>query len=386
MFEATGFPVDRIRADFEGTRSAVYLNTAAESLFLDSHRDALARYAAQKALGSTGREECIAVESRCRSLVAQVLNVEAEDVAFMASTARGLDAVIRAIDWRPGDNVVITDAEFPTTVYAAELLGKQGVETRVVRSREGALRLDEFVDKIDGRSRLVLVHAVSFKHGFKIDLKSLADVVHAKGALLFIDAIQAVGAIPIDANPVDFLIFGTYKWQLGCHGVAALYVNPTIVAEIEPPYVAYRSVANLFPLDPSEKYELWPDARRFEEGMPNYLAMFVLENAMRYLLELGIERISDYVGSLVDRIYGGLEELGIAPLTTRNRSDRAGIVSFESPNAAHLLAGLAESGIVAWGRDGRLRMSAHIYNTEADIDLLLDGLSKLTIPRGIRLQ
>ncbi len=304
----------------------------------------------------------------------------------MASTARGLDAVIGAIDWRTGDNIVITDAEFPTTNYAAELLGKQGVETRVVKSREGALRLDEFEEKIDGRSRLVVVSAVSFRHGFKIDLKGLGSVVHAKSALLFVDAIQAVGVVPIDASPADFLIFGTYKWQLGCHGIAAMYVNPGIVGEIEPPYVAYRSVANLFPFDPKEKYQLWPDARRFEEGMPNYPAMFVLENAMRYLLELRIERISNYVGSLVDRIYKGLEDLGITPLTTRSRSDRAGIVSFESPNAAHLLAGLAESGIVAWGRDGRLRMAPHIYNTEADIDVLLDGLSNLTIAQGIRLQ
>jgi cysteine desulfurase/selenocysteine lyase len=386
MPEATAFPVDRIRVDFEGARSAVYLNTAAEGLFLDSHRDALARYATQKALGSTGREECVSVESRCRSLVAQVLNVKAQDVAFIASTARGLDAVIGAIDWRAGDNIVITDAEFPTTNYAAELLGKRGVETRVVTSREGALRLDEFEEKIDGRSRLVAVSAVSFRHGFKIDLEGLGRVAHAKNALLFVDAIQAVGVVPIDANPADFLTFGTYKWQLGCHGIAALYVNPAIVGEIEPPYVAYRSVANLFPLDPREQYELWPDARRFEEGMPNYPAMFVLENAMRYLLELRIDRISNYVGSLVDRIYNGLEELGVTPLTTRSRSERAGIVSFESPNAAHLLAGLAESGIVAWGRDGRLRMAPYIYNTEADIDLLLDGLSKLTIAQGIRLK
>jgi selenocysteine lyase/cysteine desulfurase len=371
--ERTTIPA-AVRERFPGVESGIYLNTAAESLFMASHRQALSRYADLKSLGAAGRAGCAAVEGHCRELVGQLLHVPAADIAFLASTARGLDVAIKSIDWRAGDNIVFADSEFPTTAFAALHLSRSGVERRLVHSRDGLVPTSAFAERIDGRTRLVVASMVSYRNGFKIDLPQLAEVAHAHGALLFVDAVQAVGAVEIDATPADFLCAGTYKWVLGAHGLAMFYVNPAIADRIDPPYVGYRGVTDLFAPDRYERYELLADARRFEEGMPNYLGLHVLENALTFLLDLGIANIAEHNALLVELLMTGLLGLGIEPLTPTEPAHRGAIVSFETPRDSEITALLAQEGIAVWGRDGRLRMAPHLYNTAEEIDVFLRAL------------
>jgi selenocysteine lyase/cysteine desulfurase len=378
--------IENVRAQFTGLKQSLYLNSAAESLFLESHRDALLRYAALKERGSAGRKGCSDVEARCRSLVADFIKVDSVDVAFLASTSRGIDVAVKSIDWRPGDNVVVPDSEFPTALSTAWQLRGIGVEERIVRCREGELLIDSVADQIDNRTRLVVVSTVSFKTGFRVDIDSLAQVAHDHGALIFVDAIQALGVVPVDARSADFLCAGTYKWQLGAHGLASFYVNPNIADEIRVPYCAYRGVKDIFPTDIMDGYEPFADARRFEEGMPNYPGMFVLENGLLFLRALGIERVHTHTADLVSQLMDGLEELGVTPLTTRNRANRAGIVSFETAHFDELLTLLEEEGIYVWARDGRVRMSPYIYNTSDDIALFLERLKYVSDCHHVPLQ
>jgi cysteine desulfurase/selenocysteine lyase len=366
-----------VRAEFPGTAAAVYLNTAAESLFMASHREALDRYADRKSLGAAGREACAVVEGHCRELVGQLFRVSPADIAFLASTSRGLDVAIKSIDWLAGDNIVLADSEFPSTAFAAVHLSPLGVERRLVRSQLGLVPPSTFAEQIDDRTRLVVASLVSYKNGFKIDLPRLAEVAHAHGALLFVDAVQAAGAVAIDATAADFLCAGTYKWLLGAHGLATFYVNPSVAERIRPPYVAYRGVEDLFAADRFERYTLLPDARRFEEGMPNYLGLHVLENALTFLLDIGIDTISEHNARLVEQVMSGLLGLGIEPLTPQDPVSRGAIVSFATSRDAEIADGLARAGIGVWGRDGRVRIAPHLYNTAEDIDLFLHHLRHL---------
>jgi selenocysteine lyase/cysteine desulfurase len=377
--------MDEVRSSFAGAGLGAYLNTAAEGLFLRGNSAALDRYESCKARGYLGRDECVATEARCRSLVADMLRAEPADIAFVASTGRGLDAAINSVDWRPGDNIVLTDAEFPTTAFAAVHLSRRGVERRIVRARRGETPTEAFEGQIDRRTRLVVASLVSFKTGYRIDLPSLATLVHERGALLFVDAIQALGVVPVDCRGADFLCAGTFKWLLGVHGLALLYINPEPSRPIEPPYVGYRGVVDLFPPDRFDAYELQPDARRFEEGMPNFPALFVLENSLSFLRSIGPERIAAHTALLVADTMAGLDQLGIEPLTTRDPSARAGIVSFETPLAIEAAARLAASDVHVWGKDGRLRMSPYIYNDEDDVADAIDALGGL-IKEGLCLQ
>src|SRR5207249_10738149 len=138
---------------------------------------------------------------------------------------------------------------------------------RLPRHRDGALALDDVAAAMDARTRLVAVSAVSFVSGFRWDLEALAGLVHDRGALLLVDAAQALGAVPVPAAQIDFTVACTFKWLLGCHGLGILCVHPR-VKELVPEYVSWKSVRELFAPDRLERYHLGEDARRLEERMP----------------------------------------------------------------------------------------------------------------------
>lgn len=364
-----------LEAEFPALLDRVYLNTAAESAYMVSHKDAMIRYAEQKAIGEPGRVALAGVESRCRELAAELLHVTPAEIAFLASTARGIDVALKSISWQPGDNVVVTDLDYPTNGYAAQMLQRQGVEMRVL-STGGWVDLGALAARIDSRTRAVVVSLVSFKTGFTFDLAALGELVHRKGALLVVDAVQAAGVLPIHAEHCDFLCAGAYKWLLGTHGISIFYVSKRLFPDIHPPYVAWRGVTDFFDPKRFERYELWPDARRFEEGMPNYLGLTVLENALKLLLAFGVENIAAHVRPLVDRLYAGVQELGLTPLTPADPAQRAGIVSLAAPRCGEVTARLKERQVYVWGRDNRLRLSVHLYNDAADIETALAELAQ----------
>jgi selenocysteine lyase/cysteine desulfurase len=178
----------------------------------------------------------------------------------------------------------------------------------------------------------------------------------------------------VEAAHADFLCAATYKWLLGQHGVAIFYVNPALSERVSPPYVGYRGVKDFFPPDRFARYELFDDARRYEEGMPNYPALYVLTNALAHLAALGIERIAAHNTALIDRLMSGLLAAGVEPLTPANPSARGAIVSIETNQPEQIVAELARRGVHVWGRDGRVRLSAHLYNDETDVDRTLEIL------------
>jgi selenocysteine lyase/cysteine desulfurase len=354
-----------------------YLNTAAEGLLPLVSQAGLARYANDKACGAVGRAAMYAVEHKCRELLARILGVMPAEVAFLASTARGIDAVIQALPWSAGDNIVTDDLEFPTTLFAAQRLQQRGVESRIVTSRAGRFTVQDVAACLDDRTRLVCVSAVSFNSGLRIDLPRLAEVVHAAGARLLVDVAQAAGVVPIDIGTADFVVGCSFKWLIGAHGVGFLVVNSHTVADVEPSYVGWRSVRDFFAPDRLERVDFWPDARRFEEGMPNYVGIYALTESLMYLDALGSTFVARRVAGLVDRTMRGLCALGITPLTPDEPSARAGIVSFEHARCREIAASLAERDVHVWGGDGRVRVSPHFYNEDQDVDAFLNGLDSL---------
>jgi selenocysteine lyase/cysteine desulfurase len=332
-------------------------------------------YAALKAQGSNGRAALAAIEEEARGLTASLLGVAGRDIAFLASTSRGMDVALRSIDWQPGDNVVFGDGEFPTVAFAGALLATRGVEQRVIAVKGGALSEADIVAAIDERTRLVVVSLVSYKHGQRLDVHWITERAHERGALVFVDAVQALGTIEVSARGLDFLSAGTFKWILGSHGVSIFYASPTLPATLLPPYVGYRGVSELFPAGGASAYALWPDARRFEEGMPNHLGICVLANALRFLLEVGVAEIEKHNLDLVARTREGLGRLGI-PILGGAPKATGSIVAFETERFAEIEGRLARHGTTVWAREGRVRIAPHIYNTPQDIDTVLDQLGE----------
>jgi cysteine desulfurase/selenocysteine lyase len=376
---ATTAQLDRSRVDaeFPVAREVRYFNSAAEGLLPAVGREAMLRYADDKARGEPGRAGMYATETRLRAAVGARIGARADQVTFLPSAARGVGAVLEAIDWQPGDNVVTGEAEFPTNVLGPLGLGRHGVETRFVPSpggRHGYVALERLVDP---RTRLVIVSSVSFRTGFRVDLERVANAAHASGALLLVDATQAFGDVPVSLAPADIVVASTFKWALAIHG-AAVFALADTVRDLQPATVGWRAVRDLFAPDRFERYDLWPDARRFDEGMPPFAAQYVLEATLRLLDELGPEAIESTVGRHVERLRAGLEDLGIGTLASPEQRERAGIIAFETGDAEAIAADLGQRGILVWGRDGRVRLSPHVYTSEEDVDAALASLAAAT--------
>ena len=207
--------------------------------------------------GSRGKAACVDVEATCRQLAAELIGARSHEIAFVASTARGLDAVHSSLS-TGNPEIVFRDAEFPTTTFAAVRLGKRGGYRRVVRGRGGEMPLERYEAQIDDRTKLVVANLVSYKMGYKIDVSPLAAMAHARDPLLFADAIQGLGAVPVCCSETDFLCAGTFKWLLGSHGAAMLYVREALARRLELSSVGYRSVVEIFPPEPFNFCELQP--------------------------------------------------------------------------------------------------------------------------------
>ncbi|MGB4136030.1 MAG: aminotransferase class V-fold PLP-dependent enzyme, partial [Microbacterium sp.] len=337
-----------------------YLNTAAEGLLLSSAGTAWGSYSTAKAQGSRGREELVRIEAEARRRFAAAVSAQEEDVAFVASTSRGLDIVLKGIDWREGDVLVTLDGEFPSTLFNVDLLRRRGVRVRAVPMRGGAVREADVVEAMDDRTRLVVASMVSFRTGQRLDFVEIGARAREIGALVFADAVQAVGAGEVGMDGIDVLCAATFKWQLGVHGAAGFVATPRARTALSPSYAGYRSVEDLFPPQSSE-FRFHRDTRRFEEGMPAFPALAVLARSLAELEGWGYARIGEHNRRGVRMLREGLRELGIRPVLADDEAATGGIIAFETPEHERIAGELARRGTTVWARDGRVRLAVHAY-------------------------
>jgi len=316
--------------------------------------------------------------SQVRGRIAELLAVGPESIAFTKNTTSGLGLVAVGLDWEAGDNIVGVDREFPANIYPWMGLKRKGVELRLYRAEQGRIDVKALVRLCDQRTRVLAISAVQFWSGFRTDLAALSTVLKGRDILLVVDAIQAAGALRLDlrATPVDFLCAGAQKWLLGPIGVGFAYVGPRMLERLTPVTIGTDSVVR------DEEYfeydlTLKPDARRFEEAAPNYPGILGMGAAINLLLRAGLPAVEDAVLRLADRLRDELPtrgyELVLKPMSP---SERSGIVSFRHPRMvpAELHTRLREAGVIISLRGDFLRASPHYYNSDEDLDRLLEAL------------
>jgi selenocysteine lyase/cysteine desulfurase len=253
----------------------------------------------------------------------------------------------------------------------------QGVEVRVMRHRDWRVTPEDLEAHLDGRTRLVVLSMVSYKSGYRHDAAAMARLAHSRGAAFLLDATQALGVIPVDGPAFDFVVASTYKWLLGGHGGGILYWNRARLPGLEPAAVGWRSVPDMFSLNPYAGYRLHESAARFEVGYPSFPTLYMLREGMTLLQEVGIARIEQHVLALGDALIPALRAQGWDVFTSAVPAERAGNVAFAVPDGAGLARRLAERGIHTWGGDGRVRASLHLFNDAGDVERLLTALADL---------
>jgi selenocysteine lyase/cysteine desulfurase len=381
MPEVPDFPVAPLlpRSEFVGLEAedVTHLCTGGEAPWLRSHDGACRRFGELKSGGMAGRDAIFGVYQRAKERVATRLGISPERVAFLAHASEGLNQAVGAVDWRPGDNAVVADVEFPSLLVPLGRLRDAGVEARVVRAREHCVSVDDLASAVDRRTRLLLVSHVSYLTGQRLDLARCAEIARAAGAWLAVDATHSLGVAPVDGALCDFLVSSCYKWLLATHGAGVFAYDPARVGDVAPTLLGWHSLAHRGGPAAPLAAELHGDAARFEAGNPGLLNLFVLDNALRVLDPFPVEDVLAHAHALGDALLDGLCARGRRVTTPSDPAQRAGNVCFLADDAAGLAAGLAERRVLVWGGEGRVRVSAHLYNDAADVARFFAALDAL---------
>ncbi|PYM64696.1 MAG: hypothetical protein DMD79_06045 [Candidatus Rokuibacteriota bacterium] len=361
---------------FIGLEHVAHLAAGGEAPVLRTHVDTATRFFLDKVAGMPGRERFAAVADLARERLAGLLGGRPAEVALLAHASEGLYVASEGVDWRPGDNVVVEQSEFPSVLHAWHRLRGRGVEVRAV-GREPVVPLAELQAAVDRRTRVVAVSHVSYLTGVRHDLRALRALADRVGARLVVDASHALGVVPVDGALCDVVVACCYKWLLAVHGVGVFFVNGRRWPDLLPPWVGWHAVEHEDDWRQRTDYRLKADASRFEAGNPAFLPVYLLENGLRTLGEVGVGATEAHILALGGELRAGLAKLGLPVLTPEAPDARAGNIVFASDRSAELERRLREAGVVTWAGDGRLRLSVHAYNDAADVGRALETLARL---------
>ncbi len=316
-----------------------------------------------------------------RQTAANMLNAAEDEIALLPSTTSGISVVAEGYPWQVGDNVVTLENEFPSNVYPWMNLASRGVETRRVAVPAGRVDLDRIAAACDARTRLVAISWVGYASGWRVDVAEVARLVHERGALLLLDAIQGLGVFPLDVRQtgVDFLAADGHKWLLGPEGAGLFYLRREHLERLRPVGVGWHSVRQPFDFGRVE-FRLRDEAARYEGGSQNMVGFIALGESLKLLTEFGL---SPSASPLAERVLqvtrcamSELDRLGAEIVSPREDAHRAGIVTFGLPGrtAEELRPQCQSAGIALSCRGGGLRISPHAYNDESDVDRLVEVL------------
>src|SRR3990172_2164432 len=370
--------IKRLRKEFPVTKKYTFLDHACIGPL--SHRAAEYMRAFVEDMcknGGVHEDGWVEEVEKARGLTACLLGCTAEEVAFTKNTSEGLSFVANGLEWKQGDNVVITNIEFPANVYPWLNLKEKGVEVRFVQEVEGRIPFESILAMVDNRTCVISLCFVEFTTGFRNDLKRIGTLCRERGIIFVVDAIQGLGALRLDVKEmgIDFLAADGHKWLMAPEGAGIFYARHEAMDRLAVREVGWASVVD------KENYldynfTLRPDASRFECGSLNTLGIYGLMGSLELILEIGIKEIEERVLDLTDHLVNGLENKGYKIFSSRRKGERSGIVSFysEHQDLAAVRNTLKSWGIIVNLRDGRIRVSPHFYNTHEEIDRLLRHL------------
>jgi selenocysteine lyase/cysteine desulfurase len=241
----------------------------------------------------------------------------------------------------------------------------------------GAIPFERFAEAVDDRTALVCCTTISYRTGHRQDLAAVADVAHAHGALMLADSYQAVGAIDIDpiSLGVDFVTGGTVKYLLASAGLGFLWVRGSLLPKLLPSQTGWFADEDIFRMDISD-YSPHATARRFDSGTPPVPNIYAGVAGLSLIEEAGVDAIEAHVRELNTALIAGLHELGATVVTPDDVLRRGPLVCVRSNDPAGLVASLKEEHIICSLRDMNLRLATHYYNTQADVDAVLEALAR----------
>jgi len=380
-----------VRAQFPGAEGRIYFDIALRGLIPRAAAEAAHTHVEEVLHAGASKDAHRASVERCREMLAGLIGAEADEVAITKNVSEGLNLFASSLPWERGDNVVLCpDLEHPNNVFLWYNLRKlRGIEVRAVEPDGGRVPVERFAAAVDARTRLVTVPHVSFSPGFVTDVRAIADVAHATGALLLVDAAQSIGSIRCDvrALAIDALAVATQKSLLAFYGLGFLFVRRALAESLVPAHVARYGMdlgaeAGETARTGGDHLPYAAGARRFDLGNYNYLGAQAAEASLDLITSIGMARVEAHLRALSARLAEGLLDLGLpvvggAPgphlghIVAVGQSGGGHHDTADDPAMNHLHRHLTSHGVKLSIRKGVLRMSLGLYNDVADVDRFL---------------
>lgn len=361
----------------------IHLNHAAVGPWPKRTQLAIQEFATDNAQqGSWNYLSWLKTESHLRRQLQQLINApQWQDIALLKNTSEALSVIAYGIDWKKGDNIVISNEEFPSNHIIWESLKDKGVEVRYANLSAHNPPENTLYELCNKKTKLLSISSVQYASGIRINLNALGQFCHSNDILFCIDAIQSIGALEFDvqACQADFVVADGHKWMLGPEGLALFYSRPEARDKLTLQQYGWHMVNNPGDFDKTH-WEVATSARRFECGSPNMLGIFGLSASLSLLLDIGMKNVEHSVKKNSNYLFERLSKMpNIKLITPEDEKQRAGIVNFHSTTQSndYLFKVLTEKNIFCAKRGKGLRFSPHYYTSQKNLDTVIELIANI---------
>ncbi|MCA9964837.1 MAG: aminotransferase class V-fold PLP-dependent enzyme [Anaerolineales bacterium] len=367
-----------VRERFPIFQKKMYMNSCSQGALSVDVKKAYAQYLLDWDEKGSPWELWVEKLEAARQAFAGLINAEGNEVAVVGSVSDAVAGVAGALDYSDGRHkIVVTDFDFPTVPQIWHAHERHGLQVVHVPAAGNRVLTQDIAEAIDERTKLVAIAHVCFRNGSKVNVAEIVEAAHAKGALVLLDAYQSLGTMPLDVKKLklDFLVGGTLKYLLASSGMAYLYARKELLPKLNPTAVGWFAQANIFAMD-VHHHTPSPSARRFEGGSPPVPNLYAALAGIKLVQAVGLEQIESHVREITGAIKEGAMKRGFSLMSPVNPEHHGAMVSLRSHKVDLLVKWLEADNIVVSSRDNNLRLSPHFYNNLADVDRLMDCLTK----------
>lgn len=384
--------LEDLRSRIEIVRSKVYFDNAGAGPLSRDVVEAIEGFLSLWSREGEPWDEALDHIVEARRMFGELVGAPVDSIAAVPSVTYGINSLLSSIKIPKGSNAVASPLNFPTGIVSLQAMRARGIlsEVRLARPSGGRVPVEEYERLVDDRTAVVLVDHVSWITGYSEKLRDVAEIAHSRGALLISDAFHSVGVVPVDVRRegVDALLCGSYKWLMGPHGAGFVYISKDLIERLEPSYSGWMGVEDsvlerkarrerLFerPFN-IESFKPARDAKILEWGTWPVISFEGVLASMKLLKRFEApQRFESHTSRLVERLFNGIEELGLRLRTPRD--SHAAIVTFEHRDPYGLAEKLSRERIIVSPRPGIIRVSPHFYNTIEEVEIFLEKLGKL---------
>ena len=374
--------LEKYRKEFPHVNTITYLNHASWTPLPRRSVKAAKEFVEYATLKKSGDVDELGFRllDDARKKMARMMHARTEEIGFAFNTSFGLNIAARGLDLKPGDTILLPDVEFPANVYPWLNLRRKGVKIEFIRTKDGFFDINEFISSIDKSTKVLSISFVQFHNGFRNDLETIGKICEENNIFYVVDAIQGLGVLDLDVKKakIDFLSSGTQKWLCSVLGNGFFYYSQEAKRKLDPVFFGWMAVDWKLNFTDLLKFDLkpFPDARQFSTGSYPYQSIMVMNTSLGMLMEIGIPEIERHTLGLLDILIKYLKDSPYQIISSLEPKHRSSILSFSGQSIRSLYEKLCKREIVTSFREKAIRVSPHFYNTEEEIERLIDVLKE----------